>query len=100
MERCALGVSWLGDRFGTVRVVVLGLIGVIILAVPQFLVLETGSTALIFLALALMRLVMAATYGPIARVLSQMYQPEDRYTSVSLAYQVSGAIFGGMSPLV
>lgn len=71
-----LGVSWLGDRFGTVRVVVLGLIGVIILAVPQFLVLETGSTALIFLALALMRLVMAATYGPIARVLAQMYPPE------------------------
>jgi MFS family permease len=95
-----LGVSWLGDRFGTVRVVVLGLIGVIILAVPQFLVLETGSTALIFLALALMRLVMAATYGPIARVLAQMYPPEARYTSVSLAYQVAGAIFGGLSPLV
>ncbi|GAA3991881.1 MHS family MFS transporter [Thermobifida alba] len=94
-----LGVSWLGDRFGTVRIVVIGLVGVIVLAVPQFLVLDTGSTALIFLALALMRLVMAATYGPIARVLAQMYPPEARYTSVSLAYQVAGAIFGGLSPL-
>ncbi|MFW6640981.1 MFS transporter [Nocardiopsis algeriensis] len=94
-----LGVSWLGDRFGTVRVVVIGLVGVIVLALPQFLVLESGSVALIFLMLCLMRLAMAAVYGPIARVLAQMYPPRARYTSISIAYQVAGAIFGGLSPL-
>ncbi|MBB6121179.1 MFS transporter [Nocardiopsis algeriensis] len=94
-----LGVSWLGDRFGTVRVVVIGLVGVIVLALPQFLVLESGSVALVFLMLCLMRLAMAAVYGPIARVLAQMYPPRARYTSISIAYQVAGAIFGGLSPL-
>ncbi|GLU48851.1 MFS transporter [Nocardiopsis ansamitocini] len=94
-----LGVSWLGDRFGTVRVVTIGLLAVAVLAVPQFLVLETGSTALIFLVLCVMRLAMATVYGPIARVLSQMFPPKARYTSVSLAYQIAGAIFGGLSPL-
>ncbi|MFL1380731.1 MULTISPECIES: MFS transporter [unclassified Nocardiopsis] len=95
-----LAVSWLGDRYGTVRVVTIGLVGVIVLAIPQFLVLETGSVGLIFLALCVMRLAMAAVYGPIARVLAQMYPPQARYTSISIAYQVAGAIFGGLSPLV
>ena len=55
---------------------------------------------LIFLTFAVMRLVLAATYGPIAAVLSQMFKPQARYTSISLAYQGAGAIFGGLSPLV
>ncbi|GAA1451538.1 MFS transporter [Nocardiopsis tropica] len=95
-----LGVSWLGDRFGTVRVVTIGLVGVIVLALPQFLVMETGSTLLIFVMLCVMRLAMAAVYGPIARVLAQMYPPRARYTSISIAYQVAGAVFGGLSPIV
>ena len=41
-----------------------------------------------------------STYGPIAAVLSQMFKPQARYTSISLAYQGAGAIFGGLSPLV
>ncbi|WP_031509642.1 MFS transporter [Streptomyces megasporus] len=94
-----LGVSWLGDRFGKRRVVTIGLIGVAVLAAPQFLVMDSGSTLLIFFMLGLMRLVMAATYGPIAAVLSQMFEPQARYTSISLSYQVAGAIFGGLSPL-
>ncbi|MFD3684860.1 MFS transporter [Nocardiopsis sp. NPDC058631] len=95
-----LGVSWLGDRFGTVRVVTIGLVGVIVLALPQFLVMETGSTLLIFVMLCVMRLAMAAVYGPIARVLAQMFPPRARYTSISIAYQVAGAVFGGLSPIV
>jgi MFS family permease len=95
-----VGVAWLGDRFGARRVVTVGLLGVAALATPQFLVLSSGSTALIFIMLAVMRLLMAATYGPIAAVLAQMFPPTARYTSISLSYQVAGAIFGGFSPLV
>ncbi|MFC4560640.1 MFS transporter [Nocardiopsis mangrovi] len=93
-----VGVSWLGDRVGTKRVVIAGLLAVAVLAVPQFLAMSAG-TAMIFLSLAVMRVAMAATYGPIARILSQMFPPKVRYTSVSLAYQVAGAIFGGLSPI-
>lgn len=95
-----LGVSLLGDRYGTVRMVLIGLAGVAVLALPQFLILETGSAVLIVLMLCLMRLAMSAVYGPTARVLSQMFPPRNRYTSISLSYQVAGAIFGGLSPLV
>lgn len=95
-----LGVAWLGDKFGRVRIVAYGLVAVALLAAPQFLVVGGGSVFLIFLMFALMRLVMAATYGPVAAVLSQLFLPQARYTSISLSYQLAGAIFGGFSPIV
>ncbi|GAB2768590.1 MFS transporter [Amycolatopsis magusensis] len=94
------GTAWLGDRFGRVRVVVIGLVGVAVLAAPQFLVFSTKNSLLIILAFVVMRLAMTATYSPIAAVLSQMFRPQARYTSISLSYQLAGAIFGGLSPLV
>ncbi|AXB41215.1 MFS transporter [Amycolatopsis albispora] len=94
------GTAWLGDRFGRVRVVVLGLAGVAVLAAPQFLVFATKDSLLIIVAFVAMRLAMTATYAPIAAVLSQMFRPQARYTSISLSYQLAGAIFGGLSPLV
>ncbi|NSC19873.1 MHS family MFS transporter [Streptomyces albus subsp. chlorinus] len=95
-----LGVAWLGDKVGRVRVVVWGLAAVAVLATPQFLVVSSDSTVLIFLVFAAMRLVMAATYGPVAAVLAQMFRPQARYTSISVTYQVAGALFGGLSPVV
>ncbi|GLV50919.1 MFS transporter [Thermobispora bispora] len=94
-----LGVSWLGDRFGTRRVVAIGLVAVALLAFPQFMVMGSGNAFLIFLMLGAMRLAMSATYGPIATLLAEMYAPKVRYTAMSLAYQVAGAVFGGLSPL-
>lgn len=93
-----LGVSWLGDRFGARRVVIIGLLAVAVAAVPQFLAMGWG-TVMIFVSVSVMRLAMAATYGPIARILSQMFPSRVRYTSVSLSYQVAGAVFGGLAPV-
>ncbi|KFZ80869.1 LysR family transcriptional regulator [Amycolatopsis sp. MJM2582] len=96
----SFGAAWLGDRFGRVRVVVIGLVGVAVLAAPQFLVLSTKNAVLIIAAFVAMRLAMTATYSPIAAILSQMFRPRARYTSISLSYQLAGALFGGLSPLV
>ncbi|MEU4270051.1 MFS transporter [Streptomyces sp. NPDC026092] len=93
------GLSWLGDRIGAHKVVVAGLAGVIVLSVPQFLALGTGSVVLIYLSMLAMRLVMSALYGPIAAILAEGFEPRVRYTGISLSYQICNMIFGGFAPL-
>ncbi|MFB7939149.1 MFS transporter, partial [Streptomyces sp. NPDC056049] len=93
------GLSWLGDRVGAHKVVVAGLVGVIVLSVPQFLALGTGSVVLIYLSMLGMRLVMSALYGPIAAILAEGFEPRVRYTGISLSYQICNMIFGGFAPL-
>ncbi|MEV4363701.1 MFS transporter [Nonomuraea sp. NPDC004186] len=94
-----LGIAWMGDKFGGRKVAIWFLIATAVLAVPQFAVLGTHSTFLIFLMLGVMRLATSGTYGPMAAILSEMFPPQVRYTGISLAYQGAGAIFGGLSPL-
>ncbi|MCX5442051.1 MHS family MFS transporter [Streptomyces sp. NBC_00056] len=92
-------LSWLADRVGPHKVVIVGLAGVIVLAIPQFMVLGTGSVVLIWLLMLAMRLVMSALYGPIASILAEGFAPHVRYTGISLSYQVCNMVFGGLAPL-
>ncbi|MFI2415728.1 MFS transporter [Streptomyces sp. NPDC018947] len=93
------GLSWLGDRVGAHKVVIAGLIGVVVLSVPQFLVMGTGSVFLIYAAMMAMRFTMSALYGPIAAILAEGFAPRVRYTGISLSYQICNMIFGGFAPL-
>ncbi|WP_129661240.1 MFS transporter [Rothia halotolerans] len=100
VELCATVLfGWLGDRIGRKTVIISGSILVAVLGIPMFLTLGGGNVALIFVMFALMRFAMSATYGPMATAMSQMFRPLARYTSISVAYQAAGAIFGGLSPI-
>ncbi|MFB7187668.1 MFS transporter [Streptomyces sp. NPDC056230] len=92
-------LSWLADRVGSHKVVIAGLGGVVVLSLPQFMVLGTGSVLLIWLMMLAMRLVMSALYGPIASILVEGFAPHVRYTGISLSYQICNMIFGGLAPL-
>ncbi|GAA2793305.1 MFS transporter [Nonomuraea dietziae] len=92
-------LSFYADKIGPHRMVIAGLIGVIALSVPQFLVLGSGSVALIYLAMLAMRFAMSALYGPVATVLAEGFAARVRYTGISLSHQVSTMIFGGLSPI-
>ncbi|MFC9246038.1 MFS transporter [Streptomyces sp. NPDC057136] len=92
-------LSWLADKVGPHKVVIAGLVGVVVLSIPQFMVLGTGSVVLIWLMMLAMRLVMSALYGPIASILVEGFAPHVRYTGISLSYQICNMIFGGLAPL-
>ncbi|MFJ2513288.1 MFS transporter [Streptomyces griseoviridis] len=92
-------LSLLGDRVGAHRIVVGGLAGVVVLAVPQFMVMGTGSVALIYLMMLAMRFVMSALYGPIAAILAEGFAPHVRYTGISMSYQLCNLVFGGFGPV-
>lgn len=95
-----LPTAWLGDKLGRVRMFVGGVLAMGLLGIPLFLVVSGNSTAMIFLVFAVIRFASSGAYAPLAALLAQMFTPDARYTSISLAYQVSAAIFGGLSPLI
>ncbi|MEU4169974.1 MFS transporter [Streptomyces sp. NPDC026665] len=92
-------LALLGDRIGSHKVVVGGLAGVVLLSIPQFMVMDTGSVALIYAMMLAMRFVMSALYGPMAAILAEGFAPHVRYTGISLSYQVCNLVFGGFAPV-
>lgn len=68
---------------------------------PFFSMLGSLDTGTITLALVIaIGLVYAALYGPQGGLFSTQFPPEVRYSGISIAVQVSGAIGGGLAPLV
>lgn len=91
--------AWLGDRFGRVCVFIAGVVAMGLLGLAEFIVLSGPSRILIFVVFSAMRFASSGAYAALAALLAQMFPTESRYTSMSLAYQASAAIFGGLSPL-
>nr|WP_274637097.1 MFS transporter [Microbacterium bovistercoris] len=93
-----LPIAWLGDKWGRKTVMYLGLGTSVLVFAPFLLVMPGRIEPLIFLLASLIRVTMSATYAPLATILTQMFRPQARYTSVALAYGVGAAIWAGFSP--
>jgi MFS family permease len=61
---------------------------------------SAGQIALIIGALLLMMALSGATYGPVAALLSEMFPPRIRYSSMSIPYHIGTGYFGGFLPLI
>lgn len=59
-----------------------------------------GNAAMIGLMLILMMALSGATYGPVAALLSEMFPPRIRYSSMSIPYHIGTGYFGGFLPLI
>lgn len=56
--------------------------------------------AIIFLALLSLSALSGFTYGPVAALLSEMFPPHVRYSSLSIPYHIGTGYFGGFLPLI
>jgi metabolite-proton symporter len=91
----------LSDRFGRRPIYLFGAIMTAVLAYPLFLLLDTGSTPLVVLAMFLVFIFShAAMYGPQAAFLSEMFGTRVRYSGASLGAQLSSVLAGGLSPFI
>lgn len=95
-----LFIGMAADKFGRKKTMAIGLIGTSVLVIPMFLTMSTGPIWLMFVLFALVRVVMNATWAPLASIMSQMFDVESRQTSLSLSYSTGNAIWAGLSPLV
>ena len=91
----------LGDRIGHGRVFAAGALGICLFGFVFFKLLEGGHTWQVYLAMIVaIGLVYALLYGPEGNLFSMQFPPAVRYSGISLAVQVSGAIGGGLAPIV
>lgn len=91
----------LGDRIGFKWVFMAGTICMLAFSSTFFSMLGSLDSKTITLALVIaIGLVYATLYGPQGGLFSTQFPPEVRYSGISIAVQVSGAIGGGLAPLV
>ncbi|MDN5914737.1 MAG: MHS family MFS transporter [Pseudonocardia sp.] len=90
----------LSDRVGRKPVYLGGAVGSAVFLGAFFLLLDTGSTPLIVLAMVLLVNVFHdAMYGPQAAWYSELFSTRVRYSGASLGYQV-GSVVAGAAPLI
>ncbi len=92
--------GWLGDKWQPRYVVIVGLIGIAVTAVPLYLLAHTGSFLIITVMLIITALFTGFNYGPIAAVLAGIFPVRVRYTGTSLAYQGAALTAGALTPIV
>ncbi|WP_375395364.1 MFS transporter [uncultured Sphingomonas sp.] len=59
-----------------------------------------GNIALILVAILAMGALSGITYGPVAALLSEMFPPAIRYSSLSIPYHIGTGYFGGFLPFI
>jgi metabolite-proton symporter len=91
----------LGDRIGHKWVFMIGAVGIGVFGMFFFDMLATRDAGWITIAMVIaVSVVYGFLYGPEGSLFSNQFPPEVRYSGISLAVQVSGAVGGGLAPLV
>ena len=94
-------VGMLADRVGQRRIFMLGGLLLGLYSPLYFALLDSRDAALIALAVTIaIAGVQALLYSPEAGLFSAQFPPEVRYSGISLGVQVSGAIGGGIAPVM
>ncbi|WP_372437420.1 MFS transporter [Pseudomonas chlororaphis subsp. aureofaciens] len=92
--------AWSAERLGATRFLCLVSLLAMASPYPMFVLVSSGQAPLIILGIALAVVCMASFYAVIAGYVSGMFETRVRYTAISLAYQVCGAVAGGLTPLI
>jgi len=90
----------LSDRVGRRKTYMVGAAVTGVFGFLYFALLDTGTPALIFLAIFLSLIPHDIQYGPQAAFIAESFTPRLRYSGASLGYQLASVIAGGPAPLL
>ncbi len=90
----------LAERIGGARFLKLAALLAVFSPYPMFLLVTTGQAPAIIFGIAIAVVCMASFYSVIAGFVSGVFETRVRYSAISLAYQLCGALAGGLTPLV
>ncbi|MFN1232490.1 MFS transporter [Enterobacter hormaechei] len=92
--------AWLAMKIGVQRFLLSSSLITILLPYPMFLLVDTGNTLFITLGISIAMIGLCTFYSVIAGYVASVFPARYRYTGISMAYQISGAIFGGLTPII
>ncbi|MGO2141140.1 MAG: MFS transporter [Leucobacter sp.] len=95
-----LPLALLGDKIGGKWVMYIGIIGSFAAVVPLVIFIEGHNVAMIYLFVSAVRLALSGAWAPLSTIMTQMFRPQARYTSMSLSYGIGAAVWGGLSPAI
>lgn len=90
-------IGLLSDRFGRRPFVIGGSIGLLLLAVPSFMLITSGSLVLIFAGLLVLAVLLNAFTGVMASSLPAMFPTKIRYSALAIAFNIS-VLIAGLTP--
>jgi len=90
----------ISDRIGRKKMYMIGAVTCGVFGFIYFEMLNTGSLALIFLAIVLSLIPHDMMYGPQAALIAESFSGRLRYSGASLGYQLASVIAGGPAPLI
>lgn len=90
----------LSDRIGRRKMYLIGAVTTGIFGFIYFALLNTGSTTLLFFAIAISLIPHDMMYGPQAAFIAEAFTGRLRYSGASLGYQLASIIAGGPAPLI
>lgn len=94
-------VATLADRFGRRHMMLVGSLVSIASAFPIFWLINTGTTAGVFLALVVaMPIAHSFVYATVSGFIATLFSPQVRFTGSSMAYQLGGIVASAPAPIL
>jgi MFS family permease len=90
----------LSDRIGRLRIYAAGAVGLLLWAVPMFLLIDTASLLWLGVGTFVTSCFLSIMYGPQAALFAELFTAEMRYTGASLGYQIAAVLGGGLAPFI
>ncbi|MFA0849246.1 MFS transporter [Curtobacterium sp. WHRI 8282] len=88
----------LSDRIGRKPVMLAGCTGFLVLTYPTLMLMDAGNFWAAAAAMVLLGLFMAAFDGAVSAAMAELFPTAIRYGSMGIAYNISVALFGGITP--
>ncbi|GAB3213523.1 Predicted arabinose efflux permease, MFS family [Marinactinospora thermotolerans DSM 45154] len=88
----------ISDRIGRVRVYAFGIAGLLVWAIPLFLLVDTANIWIMAAGMLGCGIFLSIMYAPQAALFAELFEPEVRFTGASLGYQISSVVGGGFAP--
>lgn len=90
----------LSDRVGRKRTFIIGYIALAIWCVPMWMLVDTGSIAMFYVAVIVTGALLGPTYGPMCALFAEMFPVKVRLSGVSIGYAIGSIIGGAFAPMI